>query len=256
MPISTEAGARFRAPISAPDSPQDSRFANLLDGRDEMYGFIAHAAARPEQVEGAEVYLELVLEDGSCLFRPLTVTPFESADLLPQLLQAIAPHEPELSRIVEEHLAPFLESVRPRSPVPARAAIRAIHLGTVGPDREIAAIIPFGSYSQLQPILALLAGTPEAEMLDLALVTSRRVASEALDKLSAAFGFFGLRGSLTIASEHDSVATQLDLGVAATTAKRPAVLDARGPAQGARAGSVGCSTRLRRFRPAACCRRR
>ena len=208
---------------------QDARFTNLLDACDEMHGFIAHAGASRDQVEGAEVYLELVLEDGSCLFRPATVTPFASADLLPQLLRRIAPNEPELSRIVEEHLAPFLKSVRPGSRAPARTARRAILLGTGGSARQVAAIIPFCSYPQLQPILALLAGTPEAEMLDLVLVTSRRVASETLEKLSAAFGFFGLRGSLTIASEQDSVATQLDLGAAATTAEvllcwMPAVL--------------------------------
>ena len=55
-----------------------------------------------------------------------------------------------------------------------------------------AALMPFRSFAQLQPILALLAGTPEAEALDLCLVASRDVASDMLTRLADAFGFFGL----------------------------------------------------------------
>ena len=88
-------------PLPRPDLArgfaQDPRFADLLDERDAMHGFIAHAPAQREQVAGAEVYLELVLEDGSCLFRPLAVTPFESAERLPQLLRRSRPTEPELA---------------------------------------------------------------------------------------------------------------------------------------------------------------
>ena len=126
-----------------------------------------------------------------------------SAELLPQLLQAISPTEPELSRIVEEHLAPFLESVRREPARRARAASRAIPLGAVGPARaRLRRSYRSAATPQLQPILALLAGTPEAEMLDLALVAPR-AASRPRPSTSfrRAFDFFGLRGSLTIASE-------------------------------------------------------
>ena len=58
---------------------QDPRFANLLDETDVMHGFVVHVPASREQVAGAEVYLEIVLEEGGCLFRPLAVTPFENA---------------------------------------------------------------------------------------------------------------------------------------------------------------------------------
>jgi hypothetical protein len=208
-------------PLPRPDLvegfAQDPRFAQLLDPHDEMHGFAAHAPAQADQ-RGAEVYLELVLDDGSCLFRPVTVTPFESADLLPQLLQAMSLREPELSRVVPDHLAPFLASVQAARPA-RRARARPIPLGG-GATRATTAVIPFRSYPQLQPILALLAGTPEAEMLDLSLVASRGIAAEALDRLSDAFRFFGLHGNLTIASERDSLAARLDLGAAATTAER------------------------------------
>ena len=87
---------------------QDPRFAGLLDERDVMHGFIVHVPAARGEIDGAEVYLELVLDDGSCLFRPLTVTPFATGERLPQLLRSLSPAEPELG-------ADHREPSRPRS---------------------------------------------------------------------------------------------------------------------------------------------
>ena len=200
---------------------QDPRFLSLLDERDAMHGFIVHAPARPAQVAGAQVYLELVLEDGSCLFRPLTVTPLESGERLPQILQSISPNEPELARIVEEHLAPFLAHVPPASRLPRRGgAVRPLPLGRQHGPRPVSAIVPFRALAELHPMLALLAGAPEAEMLDLTLVAARSVASDLVAPLGDAFRFYGLQGSLLIAADHDSLAARLDLGARASAAPR------------------------------------
>ena len=201
----------------------DPRFAGLLDEHEAMYGFLVHAPAARERVDGADVYLELVLDDGSCLFRPVTVLPFESAERLPQLLAPLSPVDPELGRVVTDHLAPFLDSVPPLAPRPGRSpAQRALRLGPSGADsgREVQAVIPFQSWQQLQPILALLAGTPEAEMLDLGLVTSRRIASETMVRIQQAFTFYGLAGSLSIAPDAEGDAARLDLGAMASGAPR------------------------------------
>lgn len=195
----------------------DPRFADLLDEHDFLHGFIVHAPATPAETDGAQLYLEIVLDDDSCLFRPLTATPFDSAERLPQILGILSPRDPELDRVVEEHLAPFLASVRPAARGPRRAgATRPIALGTQGPARAVAAVVPFRTYAELQPILGLLAGTPEADALDLVLVTSRSVATETLGKLTEAFDFYGLTGGLVFASEHETTAGRLDLGAAAT----------------------------------------
>ena len=197
---------------------QDPRFASLLDERDAMHGFIVHAPALPAQVEGAQVYLELVLDDATCLFRPLTVAPLESGERLPQLLQSISPDDPELARIVEEHLAPFLAHVPPASRAPRRGgAVRPIPLGArEAGARAVSAIVPFRALAELQPVLALLAGTPEADMLELTLVAARGVAAELATPLRDAFRFYGLQGSLVIAAEHESLAARLDLGARAS----------------------------------------
>ena len=197
----------------------DPRFAGLLDEHDAMHGFIAHAPARRTQIDEAQVYLEIVLDDNTCLFRPVAVTPFDSAERLPQVLAALSPADPEFDRVIEEHLAPFLASVRPTATPPRRGgAARPIPLGEPGPARDIAALIPFATFAELQPIFGLLAGAPEAKALDLILVTSRAIASETLRKIADAFVFFGLHGQLVISSDHQTRACRLDTGIAATEA--------------------------------------
>ncbi len=199
----------------------DPRFAGLLDPEDALYGFIVHAPANAHPVEDAQFYLELVLEDDSCLFRPLAVTPFASGERLPQVLAALSPTEPELGRIIEEHLTPFLASVPPRSRAPSSSrGARPIPLGGAGPARDVSAIMPARSMAELQPVLGLLAGAPESAALDLVLVASRAHAAEMLKALGEAFRFYGLRGALVIASDRDTTAARLDAGVEATTGAR------------------------------------
>ncbi len=195
----------------------DPRFAGLLDERDALHGFIAHAPA-PRESTG-DLYLELVLDDGSCLFRPLAANPFSSAERLPQLLSVLAPSDPQLARIIDHHLVPFLASV-PVLPNRARPP-RPIPLG--GPTGgDTVAVMPCRSFAEIQPILALLAGTPEAEGLDLRLVATREVAAQMLPRIEDAFGFYGLGGALVIAADRDGTAARLDLG--AGTSDRPRVL--------------------------------
>jgi hypothetical protein len=200
----------------------DPRFTNLLDDGEEMYGFVAHAPACRDDAAGAALYLELVLDDGSCLFRPVVPTPFKSGERLPQVLAGLGAAEPERTRIIDEHLAPFLASVPPMSPRARRGAgVRPVALGGAGGGvRDTVAVIPFAGLAQLQPMLALLAGTPEARALELALVTTRAVAADSLERLGDAFDFYGLAGYLALAPDGASLMTRLDIGAAASKPER------------------------------------
>jgi hypothetical protein len=146
----------------------------------------------------------------------VTVTPFDSGERLAQILANLAPSEAELPRLVADHLAPFLASVPPTARRPgADKGQRPIPLGGGPAGREVTALIPFATFEEVQPMRALLAGAPEAAALDLALVASRRQGAAALPRLGPAFEFYGLRGSLTLAPEHDGFAARCDLGLAA-----------------------------------------
>lgn len=210
-------------PLARPDLVTgfgaDPRFAGLLDPRDAMGGFITHVPAKPAALDASELYLELVLDDGSCLFRPLSATAFECGERLPHLLGSLPQAEPEITRIVEDHLAPFLASVPPVSPRPPRgAASQPFTLGKLGAVRDTVAVVPFRSWSELQPMLALLAGTPEADALELSLVTSRATAADTATRISEAFGFYGLSGRLVVVPEQDGAPVRLDVGAAASSA--------------------------------------
>jgi hypothetical protein len=131
----------------------------------------------------------------------------------------IPPGEPELPRIIEEHFAPFLADF-PRAPRPRGAAPRPIPLGTEARDREITALVPFATYAELQPMLALLAGTRDAARLSLALVAARGAASETLPLLGPAFDFYGLSGCLVLARDGEPRAARLDAALAVARSAR------------------------------------
>ena len=206
----------------------DPRFVRLLDDGDAMHGFLAYAPGRMDQVEGAQVYLELVLDDNTCLFRPLAVTRLDSRDRLPQILSAVPPSDPGLDAIVENTLAPFLAGLPPRSRRARMGAARAMPLGDVkgvpknpsSAARKVAAVMPFRTFAQLQPVMALLAGTAEAEALDLVLVTTRSVAASLGERLADAFRFYGLTGRLALTSDHEGFTGQVEAGIAASEGER------------------------------------
>ena len=196
----------------------DPRFARLLDDRDVMHGFIAYAPGRRPAAE-TEAYLELVLDDNACLFRPLTVTRLETRDRAPQILAAAPLHDPGLDLLVSGALAPFLAAL-PALRRPVRATTRPLALGRPAPARDIAAIMPFRSLAQIQPVVALLAGTPEAEALDLTLVTGRTAAVDLAERLGDMFAFYGLAGRLALTPDQEGFAAQVEAGLAATRAER------------------------------------
>lgn len=194
----------------------DPRFARLLDPADITHGFIAFAEAPPRQGEG-EFYLELILDDGSCLFRPLKITRLEGRALLPHILAAIPLHDPALDQIIEDALAPFLARLPARQPR-GRAAQRPIALSAEA--GEIAAIVPLARLEHLQPMMALLAGTAEAGRLDLVIVMARGAATGLTSRLKDLFAFYGLRGRLLLVADQTEFCARIEAGLALAQGQR------------------------------------
>ncbi|WP_420344359.1 hypothetical protein [Paenirhodobacter sp.] len=197
---------------------QDPRFTRLLDLGDTLHGFLAYAPGKVDQVLDHEVYLELVLDDNSCLFRPVKVTRLDSRDRLPQILSSVSPTDPAIEQIIEGTLAPFLAGLPTRSRPLRSAVTRPIALSLATGD--VPAIMPFRTIAQLQPVLALLAGSPEAEQIDLVLVTTRGVAAGLAERLAEMFRFYGLRGRLLLTPDHFVFAQQVEAGLATTDDRR------------------------------------
>lgn len=195
----------------------DPRFEGILDPGDTMHGFIAHVSVRADALAAAQFYLELVLDDDSCLFQPLRVMEARCAERLGPVIAALPTQEPELSTIVSDHLGPFAAGLPARDPARRSGRARPMPLGEPG-GRDVAALMPFRRFAELQPVFALLAGTPEAALIDLTLIATRPVASDCGDRLAEAFPFYGLSGRLVVVPEHERRSSQLQAGLEATSA--------------------------------------
>lgn len=205
----------------------DPRFGRLLDAADNTHGFVAFSPGRPRRGD-EDFYLELVLDDGSCLFRPLAITPLEGREGLPQILSAMPLHDPAIDLIVETSLAPFLAQL-PAAPRKSRVAQHPIPLSPEG--GEITAVIPLARLEHFQPMMALLSGAPEAGRLDLALVMARTDAAGAAARLKDLFAFYGLRGRLLLVPDGADPCARIEAGLALAGGSRvliwhPSVLPA------------------------------
>lgn len=211
---------RLPRPDVAQGFAADPRFARLLDD-EALHGFLAYA--RPgdaDEQADTEAYLELVLGDGSCLFRPLAVTRLEDRERVHSILAAVPPADPDIDAIVGQTLRPFLAALPPLPRRPRAGAQRPIPLGSSGPAREVSAVMPLCALPELQPVLALLAATPDADALDLFLVAARSVASGLAERLHEAFQFYGLKGALVLAPDRGGFRARVEAGVDASDGRR------------------------------------
>lgn len=205
----------------------DPRFSGLLDPRERLHGFVCAVQASPEDLEGSQVYLELVLADQSCLFLPCDLTPCAGHGAAHPVIASLASHDPALSSLISQHAAPFLETVPVRRRRPTQVAMQALGGGLAG--KRVCAVMPVSDVAHLQPVMSSLAGTPEAEALDIVLVLGRDGAVGLAEELDHAFRFYGLSGALMLVPDHETLAARLDAGAAATDADKilvwqPAVL--------------------------------
>ncbi len=198
----------------------DPRFAGLLDPRERLHGFTCTVIAEPEALARSEVYLEVVLKDESCLFLPCEITPCDGDGGAHPVLEALKPDDPALGTLIAHHAAPFLATVPERPLNLSRMTVQPLGGGPAG--RETAAVMPLANLAHLQPVMASLADTEEARDLDLVLVANRGRAAALCEELDHQFRFFGLRGTLVLVPEHETLGRRLDAG--AKVARAPEIL--------------------------------
>lgn len=187
----------------------DPRFAGLLDPRESLHGFACTVLADPEALRGAEVYLEIVLRDEGCLFLPCAVNPCDGA--AHSVVEVLKPDDPGLRNLIADHAAPFLATVPERPLNLSRMTVQPLAGGPAG--RETAAVMPFVDMAHLQPVMASLADTPDADGLDLVLIADREGAAALSEDLDNQLRFFGLRGTLVLVPGHETLGRRLDAGV-------------------------------------------
>jgi|GEM_PF-4575423 len=198
----------------------DPRFAGLIDPRERLHGFTCTVLAEPEALDGAELYLEVVLKEESCLFLPCAITPCDSDGGVHPVLETLQPDDPALKALIANHAAPFLATVPERALNLSRMTVQTLADGPAG--GETAAVMPLANMSHLLPVMASLADTREAAGLDLVLVANREGAATLCEELDHQFRFFGLRGTLVLVPGHETLGRRLDAG--ARVARAPEIL--------------------------------
>ncbi|RBO55157.1 hypothetical protein DSD19_00505 [Rhodovulum sp. BSW8] len=193
----------------------DPRFQGLIDPRERLHGFVCAVSAPAEKLDGTEAYLELVMKDDGCLFLPVELTPCDGPGAAHPVFSALQPHDPALGSLISDHAAPFLASL-PRRGAPNRLTVQPLAGGPAG--RTVAAVMPVTDLAHLHPVMACLAGQPEASELDLILVAGREGAARLAEELDHQFRFFGLTGALVLVPDHETLAGRLDAGAAASDA--------------------------------------
>lgn len=192
-------------------------FAERLRPHDRLHGFLCWCPPNRPPVAADQLYLELVLGDDSCLFLPLPApvpAPLVSRQL-PRLLAAISLDEPELGRIVTEHLAPFVRAQAEARPLPQPLG-RPVPLGTPPALPAASLILPVGAdWTALEVMLARLAIDPELQAVELVLVAHEDEIRPVAQRLARAVGFYGLGGALVLTAEPLDRAAAIDVGAGA-----------------------------------------
>ncbi len=214
-------------PTQRPDLIQgfaaDPRFVSCLDPRETMHGFLVYVPGGAGAEPDAEIYLELVLAGGECLFRPLAPARCRDGSAWPAILAQVPRQDPALATVLGAHVAPFVARLSGAQTGPAP---RLHPLGTAAPDRglgkPVVALMPLSQPRLLEPVLAALSDTADAAELDLVLVADDTMPANFVAGLDDCFRFYGVTGAVALVRPHLTAARRLDLVVAATEA--PALL--------------------------------
>ncbi|MEP0961394.1 MAG: hypothetical protein ABJQ70_16320 [Roseobacter sp.] len=196
---------------------QEPRFAGILDPSETKNGFLCFLPAAPEQLDGAEIYLELVLHNGQCLFQPIVPKYCRDLGAAHAVLNTVPRQDPALDRVLTRHVAPFLAGLSPKT---SDSRHQMIPMGeeTFKRKKEVAALMPVSNPDDLKPIFATLSDTQEASDLELIVIVEDTMDPKTVSDLNDQFSFYGLSGGAISCASRMSQAERLDIAVQATQA--------------------------------------
>lgn len=196
---------------------QDPRFAGLLDPRETRNGFLCFVPAEAAQLDQSDVYLELVLHNGQCLFQPVSPRLCRDLGAAHAVLNTVPRQDPALNSILKQHVAPFLAGLSPKV---SDDRYQMIPMGEdlVPQKRAVAALMTMSNPDDLKPVFASLSNTSEAQDLELIVIVEDSLDPRIVSNLEDQFSFYGLTGGAVSCAKHMSQAARLDVAVRATDA--------------------------------------
>ena len=175
-------------------------FAGRLRGSDHRHGFIVLTPREPDLPAGQRLYLEIVLEDGNCLFLPIAIEserePFEA---FRELIAAVAADDPVLEELAQRHLAPAAGMLLSSRRLPD--IVTELPLGPEDSRRpRISLIVTVRALEEVPALLAMLAEDAMARsgVAELLLVVVEADAHTFLGRGRHLAAFHGLRARLLV----------------------------------------------------------
>lgn len=211
--------ARSARPDVSQGFATDPLFAECLRPWDTLHGFLAFVPRREPLAEGEAHYLEVVLEDETAAFLPITLADGDAEARLPQILGSIDLDDPDIDRLIADHLSPLVAAVgavrRPRE----AAAVTGFGPVAAAAPPAVSVIVPLGEdWADFDVNLAHFAADPDFAAAELIVVAPRPSAAAIAARLKRAAHFYGLGGRLVLSPVQGDRFEALALGAAAARA--------------------------------------
>lgn len=203
--------ARSPRPDVTSGFASDALFTDLLRPWENQHGFLAFVP-RQQAIAADEVhYLEVVLEDESCVFLPLKFSEVDPQVLLRQILDSISIDDPAIEHIVASHLGPLVSALTTSRPPAAPAS--AISFGRPPAHPRVSAIVPLScGWANFDINLARFAGDPDFRQVELIVVAPQSQGSCVAQALRRYGPFYDAGGVLVLSAEPLDFASALEAG--------------------------------------------
>ncbi|MFZ1416115.1 MAG: hypothetical protein WAS73_16285 [Defluviicoccus sp.] len=202
--------ARLPRPDVSQGFEADPQIAPLMANTDHRHGFLAFVPRTTPVAADEHFYLELVTKDEACAFLPIAFAEDDPSLIVRRLLAGVSLDDPNLERIISQHLGPAVSALADRRAAP-QTPCAPIAFGQPRPKPGLSVIMPVPpAYRDIDVNFACLATDPDFRAAELILVAASSGISAATLKAQAAF--YGLSGKLVVTTDGMDAFEAMELG--------------------------------------------
>ncbi len=188
----------------------DPLFSESLQPWDILHGFMVFVPRAEPLLPDEVVYVEIVLEDETCVFLPLRFHDGDQTALLHQILGAVNVDDPEIDRLVADHLSPMVTALARAAPRPNKA-VSVMPFGPKSPAASLSVVVPLADgWNDFDINLAHYGADADFADTELVVVAARSIADKVTVRLKQCADFYGISGRLVLSGTaldaHDAMA--------------------------------------------------